>query len=113
MLRKAKSRVKRIGLKSYKAIFSIRVLKVTIPQEVCIYEASKPCQLSVSFERGGKMASTTGQDVNIKDSLAVATFDEKLTLGYPPSPTTHTTVFITHASSYYTTYSFSGYLVRK
>lgn len=80
MLRKAKSRVKRIGLKSYKAIFSIRVLKVTIPREVCIYEAGKPCQLSVSFERGGKMASTTGQDVNIIDSLAVATFDEKLTL---------------------------------
>ena len=85
MLRKAKSRVKRIGLNSYKAIFSIRVLNVTIPKEVCTYEAGKPCQLSVIFERGGKMASTTGQDVNILDSLAVATFDEKLTLGYSPT----------------------------
>ena len=53
MLKKAKVKVKRMGLKSYKALFSIRVLKVTLPWEPSF--ADDP-NVSVSFERGGKMA---------------------------------------------------------
>ena len=48
--KKAKVKVKRMGLKSYKALFSIRVLKVTLPWEPSF--ADDP-NVSVSFERGG------------------------------------------------------------
>ena len=78
MLKKAKVKVKRMGLKSYKALFSIRVLKVTLPWEPSF--ADDP-NVSVSFERGGKMASTTEQVLTRQSNqTGESNYDEKLTL---------------------------------
>ena len=78
MLKKAKAKVNRIGLKSYKALFSIRVLKVCLPWEPSF--ADDP-NVSVSFERGGKMASTTEQElVRRANQTAESHYDQKLTM---------------------------------
>ena len=78
MLKKAKVKVKRMGLKSYKALFSIRVLKITLPWDPSFVDDPN---VSVSFERGGKMASTTEQELSRQvNQTAVSNYDEKLTL---------------------------------
>ena len=72
MLKKAKAKVKRIGLKAYKALFSIRVLKVSLPWEPSFADDGK---ITVSFERGGKMATTTEQ---VLLSFSIAQFRHEI-----------------------------------
>eukprot|EP01032_Pedospumella_encystans_P007357 gene7357-8834_t len=46
----------RVGLKPVKALFSLQIVSVTLPRTAPILDEAK---LSVCFERGGKISSTS------------------------------------------------------
>ena len=74
-------RIQRHGTIAIKTLFRIEIIKIIIPQRTITSSSLLPSsEISVCFERGGKIASTTDRPIVVYNDNYEVIFNETLSL---------------------------------